>query len=385
MTSLRRTKRNEVSRRKIGRNEPCWCGSKKKYKHCHLDRENQTPIPFREHSKDIKGKFAAKTCLAPSAWLDKCHGKIVRAHTVPKSGSLQQIARDGHVYSFVPRLEYVEKNHGPGPTLWGINRASTFSGFCSHHDNTIFAPLEKQVFAGTSEQCFLLGYRALAVELYKKHAASQISSLQNADKGKPLEAQIEIQLKYQYYKMGTEKALQELNHYKSTYDKILKNQEFDTIRAYIIELEEPPPVMGSGGFYPDQDFKGVQLQTVVDSHIPALLCFTSFYGGEHGVVAFSWLPESDRVCSAFVKSLDEIPDKLVTAALLRYFFEYCENLHIKPNWWEGLPDTNRDTLIKHMRRSVFEKPPKGVLANDRVVYDPWAIKRRYKIPSNIEF
>lgn len=25
------------SRSKIGRNEPCWCGSKKKYKNCHLD------------------------------------------------------------------------------------------------------------------------------------------------------------------------------------------------------------------------------------------------------------------------------------------------------------------------------------------------------------
>lgn len=26
-------------RRKIGRNEPCWCGSGKKYKRCHLDLE----------------------------------------------------------------------------------------------------------------------------------------------------------------------------------------------------------------------------------------------------------------------------------------------------------------------------------------------------------
>lgn len=25
------------SRSKIGRNELCWCGSKKKYKNCHLD------------------------------------------------------------------------------------------------------------------------------------------------------------------------------------------------------------------------------------------------------------------------------------------------------------------------------------------------------------
>jgi uncharacterized protein YecA (UPF0149 family) len=25
--------------RKLGRNDPCWCGSGKKYKHCHLDED----------------------------------------------------------------------------------------------------------------------------------------------------------------------------------------------------------------------------------------------------------------------------------------------------------------------------------------------------------
>jgi uncharacterized protein YecA (UPF0149 family) len=28
-----------VNERKIGRNEPCWCGSGKKYKKCHLPLE----------------------------------------------------------------------------------------------------------------------------------------------------------------------------------------------------------------------------------------------------------------------------------------------------------------------------------------------------------
>ena len=25
----------------VGRNEPCWCGSGKKYKQCHLDRDRE--------------------------------------------------------------------------------------------------------------------------------------------------------------------------------------------------------------------------------------------------------------------------------------------------------------------------------------------------------
>ena len=33
--------RRKDQQRKIGRNEPCWCGSKKKYKHCHLESDRK--------------------------------------------------------------------------------------------------------------------------------------------------------------------------------------------------------------------------------------------------------------------------------------------------------------------------------------------------------
>lgn len=26
-----------MSEKKLGRNDPCWCGSQKKYKHCHME------------------------------------------------------------------------------------------------------------------------------------------------------------------------------------------------------------------------------------------------------------------------------------------------------------------------------------------------------------
>ncbi|MCE2453841.1 MAG: SEC-C domain-containing protein, partial [Nitrospinae bacterium] len=183
-----------MAKKKIGRNEPCWCGSGKKYKHCHLGRENQTPLQRWEVSNTFKQAYTAKTCLAPETLLGKCNGKIVRAHTVPKSGSLQRIAREGHVYSFVPSLESPEKwQDSFVPKLRGINKASTFSGFCSQHDNAIFAPLEKKAFRGTPEQCFLLGYRALVLELYKKLAAYKLNSFPDFDKGKPIEEQVKIQ------------------------------------------------------------------------------------------------------------------------------------------------------------------------------------------------
>ena len=370
---------------RLGRNDLCPCGSGKKYKRCHLDRETQPPVRSWDAYKKFRQAFTAETCLAPDSWRNKCDSQISQAHTVPKSGSLKRIARKGHVYSFVQSLENLKENRGVViPKPLGINRASTFTGFCARHDSAIFAPLETQTFCGTPEQCFLLGYRALAREIYNKRAAAKsLDIMRDMDKGKTPAEQDWIQAMVQANKIGLTLALKDSDHHKSLYDGILERQEYKAVRAYIIEFETAPPVMCSGAFFPKQDFKGVKLQNVEDPQkTPHLLCFTSFYGGKRGVVAFSWLAESDRTCRAFIESLKAIPDKLVTAALLRFFFTHCENIHMKPGWWESLPDGTHDAVTRRMTTSAdpLQPRPKAVLADDGVAYEPWPIVRRRLVP-----
>ena len=295
--------------------------------------------------------------------------------------SLRQIARNGHVYSFKPNLVKLRENQSVFvPELVGINKASIFTGFCSRHDNDIFAPLEKEAFSGTLEQCFLLGYRSLTREYYNKHAAvASFDLLRDADKGQIPSKQFEIQTSIQAQEIGLKSSIQDNNHYKSKYDSILKNRDFNTVRGYIIEFEAPPPVMCSGECFPEQDFDGVELQDLLDlSKIPDLLSFASFYGGQHGVVAFSWLLESDSTCRTFIKSLDGISDQYVTGALLRFFFTHCENLHIDPDWWESLPQGVQDTLIRRIADSAdpYKARPKAVLSDDGILYEQWAVVNR---------
>ena len=368
---------------KLGRNDPCWCGSGKKYKYCHLNRETQTPLQPWEVSKRFRQAYSTKICLAPDSWKNECSGKISSAHTVPK-GSLKQIARNGHVYSLKPSLEDLRKNEGRlVPELLGINKASTFTGFCTHHDNSIFAQLEKQPFSGTSEQCFLLGYRALTMELYKKHAAiKNLEILRDSDIGRTPEEQFMIQAFTQCTETGSKASAKDTDHYKSRFDSILKSQEYNTIQGYILEFKNPPPVMCSGAIYPEQDFKGVELQDIVNlPKIPDLLSFASLFGGEHGVVVFSWLSESGPACCAFIESLIEIPDQYVTGALLRFLFTHCENIHLAPDWWESLPQETQDTLIRRLVDSAnpWELRPKAALMDDGMVCDPWVIVSRNSI------
>ena len=35
-------RRTKVNQRQLGRNDPCWCGSGKKYKRCHLESDKKS-------------------------------------------------------------------------------------------------------------------------------------------------------------------------------------------------------------------------------------------------------------------------------------------------------------------------------------------------------
>ena len=239
------------------------------------------------------------------------------------------------------------------------------------------------MFSGTPEQCFLLGYRALARELYTKRAAVAQSRLrQSLDKGKTPAEQVLIQATIRALEIGLAAGLRDINCCKTLYDGILESRRFAPIRAYIIEFEHPPPVMCSGAIWPEQDFVGANLQDIADlSSAPDLVCFTSFHGGERGVVAFTWLATHDRTCRPFLESLDALPDADLTAALLRFFFTHCENVHLKPPWWDTLPEVQRRTLLGRMQASADTEMarPKAYLAPDGVAYSSWAVGLRYRI------
>ena len=343
-----------------------------------MGREKQEPLSIREAAKKYRELLSTKTCLAPEPMKVNCSGSIIRAHTVPRSGSLRNIARNGHVYSLIPSLENRIKYQGRlHPELVGINKASTFTGFCSEHDDSIFSKLEKELFLGSQEQCFLVGYRALAREIYTKRALVSGSDIRRqADRGKPLEQQYAIQERNSVIDTGASAGLHDITHYKSIFDEVLLSADFSRIRAYIVELDSPPSVMCSAALFPEQDYEGNTLQDVADRQLlPHLLSFSAFCGGNRGFVVFTWLPECDRTCQQFIRSLGTLPPDRMIDGLIRFFFEFCENLHIRPEWWEQLENNKRESLIDRMSASASPSVARksGCLVDDGIRYDHWPV------------
>ena len=119
---------------KLGRNDKCWCGSGKKYKKCHLDREKQLPVSLDEVIRRHLKVLGKGRCFAPDASASTCSGDIIKAHTIRRSGDLKGISSGGHVYNCLLHGKLLDESKfdpESNPYRVGIKEASTFAGFAS--------------------------------------------------------------------------------------------------------------------------------------------------------------------------------------------------------------------------------------------------------------
>ena len=334
------------------------------------------------YSEDKKN-FNSKCCLSPKSFKINCSKKIVKAHTVPRAKGLKEIARNNHVYSFHSSIEKIENSFSfLKPTSIGINRASTFTGFCSKHDNAIFSPLEKVSFDITNkEQLFLLIYRSFSREFYMKRAQNASTKLYeeffNATG---------IVDEFQAYQDSVEAGHSDNLKYKDIIDDMLVKKNFSDVRGYVILFKKTQPIMCSGRFYPEQDFNGNNLQDITNLDIiPSAINITSFYDSSiGGVIVFTWLENENNVCSKFISSLDEIrstDQHRLTSAILRLFFSHIDNLHISPNWWDDLEEEKKTYLTNRLADSADLQKDRecGYLSEDDIDFIAWEVDKVMKV------
>src|SRR5258708_2996468 len=103
-----------------GRNDKCWCGSTKKFKHCHLDRDKVQELREHEIDKRFRAIYSEEYCLPPGA-PGQCSPTFISAHTVQNHGQLDRISENGHVMG-VDRSSYLNYSKGRPPFVpIGVN------------------------------------------------------------------------------------------------------------------------------------------------------------------------------------------------------------------------------------------------------------------------
>ncbi len=269
-----------------------------------------------------------------------CARGTINAHTVSRSGSLGEIARNGHVYSYKITVEGLNKCGGKIlPTLVGWREASTFPGFCSTHDKALFAPLEDDHFVGSAQQCFLLAYRIMARELYAKLGSSQQSDLRTT----LVKFRDDLTELISAMNMGVDLGLRDAKIHKERYDKVLENSDWNSVSAVVFRINTVYPIQCAGGFFPDTDIKGETIQCIgLDKKTPDAITLASFAAGGNSYISFCWLKDSNPSCSAYISSLLEVPQSELPAVLGSLMLQVSENCHLSPDWYDNLPISGKE-------------------------------------------
>lgn len=338
-------------------NEKCWCNSGLEFKNCHYNRDRLAPVSQGEAIRASKDLSLRKACYVPSVLKDECSSKIIKAHTVSKSGSLEPISDStNHVLGLKISLANLIKNDGRLQLeKIGINQASTFTGFCSYHDKSLFSCIEDRPFQADEEQCFALLYRSISKELYAKEGALKTNDLlKGMDNGKSEFQQVLIQSFVADYKLGVEAAIQELSTLKLKLDDELVGKSSLDICHVVLEFNKYLPIVVSSICSPTEDFQGNSIQDLSDLTVEAQpLFFNSFSSGGKSFVVFSFLKKDFKI-RGFVDSFLCIEQSKMFTALVSFFCGSAENIFVSPDWWDSLVSKPKRKINKLLLAGIFQ-------------------------------
>jgi hypothetical protein len=328
------------------RNALCWCGSGKKFKKCHLDRDDQSKeSPWAAVDKNRR-EFSKKKCCAFNVGLGGCDGGVIKAHTVSRGPNLAKIAKNGHVLHYAASIQDMNKNGGKlSVKKIGIGDASVFHGFCSKHDRELFSCIENEAFTGRPDQCLTVAYRTMSRELYGKDAGAHLrETLRGADKGLTPFEQIMIQQMLDEISTGNDAARREL---KATHDALttaLADVRFDPLRSVVFEFAAPLPFMFAGAWSPFTDFHGQELQKGYADELLEQIFVSSFAGDSSAMICVSWLDSDDAPGCVIADQLMSLPGDQQASGLLQFVTKHVENVFFNPDWFQTLNHKQRKRL-----------------------------------------
>jgi hypothetical protein len=225
----------------------------------------------------------------------------------------------------------------------GWKEASTFTGFCSKHDNATFRPLEAREFDGSLEQCFLVGYRALCHEIHQKSRMlkSHKTFLNLVDRGLPLEMQVEMQSMGSAQEAGFRKGLEDFGLLKSVMDEQLLSGDYPGWNRTVVTFKGPLSIASTGAVSPNRSLEGRELQVLHDPDAVAQELLFGIVATESGGAAIFLCRADENRPQEFVGELVRSEPERICSLIAQFAFVYIENTFFSKFWWDSLSNFNR--------------------------------------------
>ncbi|KPJ70972.1 hypothetical protein AMJ52_09240 [candidate division TA06 bacterium DG_78] len=349
----------------MGDDELCLCGSGKPFKNCHKLKDIQERVDLYNLQKEVLKIFTTKTCYFQD---EKCSKTKTASHSIPKT-SLKTISKNNHVLRFmslnVAELSKLDALDQMPPTDIGINEVGSFYGFCSHHDNLLFSPIEKECFEPTPQQDCLLLFRALCKELYTSTGVTKTIPIHH----KLIESKGNIEYKHL---LNVENILLFLCRHKCIFEMLndynqlvsdIKNKSFNGYSSITIVTEQPLPINCCSYVNPAFSLDGSVYQDYNDLSVDLeSFSFTAFTSGNNGFFHLCWSNKTNF--AKFFSPLFDIKKDQLADFFIQMVFAYSENHAFNKDWWEGLHIQKRDHLIKIFFSDIINQPVRSNPVDD---------------------
>lgn len=325
------------------RNKECWCGSGKKFKKCHLNKEKMTALTIQEEQDYLKKiDKDLKLCLF-NKFENSCSKDIIKAHSVSKELFLRKISRNNKVYSL--KMDMIKHKISIRDT--GINEASIFYGFCNKHDTNLFKDFEIEKFIASSNQLLKIGYRSLCLEIFKKMIVIKKYNFfkETKDRGKNLLDQYNIQMNLNIEIEFNKNSLFKLEKIQNLLHNDILNNTSKEMKHCLITLENPQKILCSSIISPEFNFNSERLQKLENTTNSKNLFLNSFIFNNIGYILISWLVEENDYGKNFSNSIFS-ESRLINHKLIALILMHTENIYISPDWWDNLTDNERKNLKK---------------------------------------
>lgn len=293
----------------------------------------------------LRRRFSAKVCMAPHSDHD---GPVISAHTLSVEAMLRKVAVDSHVYVSVKAKRIARDTFPIEIQRKGLRDVTVFNGFCQKHDRELFACLELEPFRFQRQQCFMLGYRAVARECYLKR--KQYESLPSPDDYAAIHG-VEEKLQYSddalLFQAAMLSGAEDAEELKATFDKHLLAQAWDRVVTRAILFPTTPTVLAAAAFQPFVDMDGNQLQDFENLEAEmSQICMSVIPTETGGAAVFSWLDSSNSAPQRFFDSVANVPD--LSASVLHAIFDNTENFAINPGWYDTLRADEKSYLFSRI-------------------------------------
>ena len=327
---------------KIGRNEPCPCGSGKKYKKCCLNKteEERLAEAIRYSNSNIKNEARIKHCLHPNK--DECSEKIVKAHAIQNNRILNRIAENGIVITMDGTDHLIFQSSDSK----GRKIATTFTGFCSYHDKTLFQEIEDKDFLGTDKQIFLLTYRTMAWHYHKKLEQINATCIQFEkmfSKGYDMSKSDD----FLDYLTGLKMGYNDNEIEKEKFDKALLGESYGIINTLVWEIPYEIHFAISMMNELEHDILGNKINDLEKDDYTKKIYLNVFPSQGRSFCIWSWLHENDCVYKPFSEQFSSLGISDRENYLNNNLPRWSDSIIISPRLWKKWGKQIQESFIAH--------------------------------------